>query len=95
MFGAEAFAPHFAAYARSIAGGVPAVPHAHLPGWLSGNLPALETNHAHRTLNRTVAVAMLDSVLDDESPWEDCGALNLWDASADASFADHLDSSVR
>jgi len=52
----------------------------------------LETHNAHRTLNRTVAVAMLDSFLDDESPWRDCVALNLWDASADASFADHLDS---
>ena len=92
VFGAEEFAPHFATYAHSIAGSVPAVSRAHLPGWLSGNLPALETHHVDRTLNRTVAVAMLDSFLDDESLWRDCVALNSWDASADASFADHLDS---
>lgn len=90
--GAEEFAPHFAAYARLIAGSVPTVPRASLPGWLSGNLPALEEDHANRNMNRTVAVAMLDSFLEDESLWRDCVALNRWDASADASFADHLDS---
>lgn len=92
VIGAEEFAPHFATYARSIADSVPAVPRAGLPAWLSGNLAALETHHVDRTLNRTAAVAMLDNFLDDESLWRDCVALNLWDASADASFADHLDS---
>ena len=92
VIGAEEFAPHFATYARSIADSVPAVPRAHLPAWLSGNLPALETHHVDRTLNRTVAVAMLDVFLEDEALWPDCGELNLWDASADASFTDHLDS---
>ena len=92
VFGAAEFAPHFAAYAHSIAGGVPVVSRANLPAWLSGNLPALEGHDAHRDLNRTVAVAMLDSFLEDESLWRDCAALNRWDARADASFADHLDS---
>ena len=92
VFGAAEFAPHFAAYAHSIAGSVPAVPRADLPAWLSRNLPALEEHHAHRDLNRTAAVAMLDSFLEDESLWRDCGALNRWDARVDPSFADHLDS---
>ena len=92
VFGAEEFAPHFATYAHSIAGSVPAVPRANLPAWLSRHIPALETHHAHRSLNRTAAVAMLDSFLEDESLWRDCAALNRWDASADSSFADHLDS---
>lgn len=92
VFGAAEFAPHFAAYAHSIAGSVPAVPRVNLPAWLSGNLPALEGHHAHRELNRTAAVAMLDSFLEDESLWRDCEALNRWDARGDASFADHLDS---
>lgn len=95
VLGAAEFAPHFATYADKVAGCASPVPPAELPRWLSEHLPALEADCADRDLNRVVAVALLDSFLKDPLPWRDCGMLNRWDASADPTFADHLDSWAR
>ena len=86
------FAPHFGTYAEDLAGADRAAVPADLPAWLDGHIAALETNPHNRELNRIVAMALLDRFLEDPSLWRDCGCLNGWNAGADRSFADHLDS---
>ena len=86
------FAPHFGTYAEDLAGADRATAPADLPAWLDGHIATLETNPYDRVLNRIVAIALLDRFLEDPSLWRDCGCLNGWNAGADRSFADHLDS---
>ena len=89
---AVAFAPHFGTYAKDVAKVDFASDRADLPAWLPKHLDLLEADRYNRKRNRIVAVAFLDRFLDDPSLWRDCGWLNCWNASADRSFADHLDS---
>lgn len=92
VLGARDFAPYFRTYADEVAKRAPPLPPDGLPAWLREKLPALEENPAARDLNLTAATAMLNSFLKDGSLWRDCGSLNLWDATLDHSFADHLES---
>lgn len=92
VLGAEEFAPHFATYAEEVALSACPARRPELPVWFSKNIHELEERRVDRDLNRIVAVALLDSFLADRSLWRDCGSLNLWDAAADRTFADHLDS---
>ena len=92
VLGAREFAPHFATYAKEVERRVHPASSVDLPTWLSENVRHLEERSIDRDLNRVVAVALLDDFLADKSLWRDCGLLNLWNATADRTFADHVDS---
>jgi hypothetical protein len=92
VLGAREFAPQFKAYAKRVEGRAEPVPCAGLPVWLSDNIRCLEESSINRDLNHVVAAAPLDDYLADHSLWRDCGFLNRWNAKADRTFADHIDS---
>ncbi len=92
VLGAQRFAPHFATYADEVAHSAHPVSRADLPAWISKNIRHLEERGTDRDLNRVVAIALLDDFLTDTSLWRDCGFLNLWNATADHTFPDHIDS---
>ena len=88
--GAAEFAPHHRTYANKVAEGYDR-PVA-LPEWLTENVEAMQSNPCNRGFNGVVAVALLDGFLEDPSSWPECAWLNRWDAKADETFHDHLDS---
>ena len=92
IYGASEFAPNHAIYAEGIEEQYRASPGTALPGWLVANIGTLETDPSRRDLNGVVAVALLDSFRCDPTLWRDCLALNRWDASADTTFSDYLES---
>ena len=91
---AAEFAPHFRAYADDVGNDIGNVKtdRRDLPQWLTKHIDTLEANPFNRELNRTLAVAPLDRFLEDPSLWRDCGWLDHWDPSANATFRDYLDS---
>lgn len=91
---AAEFAPHFRAYADDVGNDIGNVKtdRRDLPQWLTKHIDTLEANPFNRELNRTLAVALLDRFLEDPSLWRDCGWLDHWDPSANATFRDYLDS---
>ena len=80
---AEAFAPNFKTYADEIA-----QRHEH-PG--DGGLRAWLAGNPDHELNGTLAVALLGRFLEDPSLWRDCGRLNCWDVTANATFESYLE----
>lgn len=88
--GAAEFAPHHRTYAKKVAEGYDR-PVA-LPEWLAENVEAMQMNPCNRDLNGVVALALLDGFLEEPSLWPECAWLNRWDAKADETFHDHLDS---
>lgn len=91
---AAEFAPHFRTYADDVGNDIGNVKtdRRDLPQWLTKHIDTLEANPFNRELNRILAVAPLDRFLEDPSLWRDCGWLDHWDPSANATFRDYLDS---
>ena len=88
--GAAEFALHHRTYAEKVAEGYDR-PVA-LAEWLAGNAEALQADPCNRALNGVAALALLDGFLEEPSLWLECAWLNRWDANADETFHDHLDS---
>ena len=62
------------------------------PAVLRASLPGAAADPSRHDLNGVVARALLDRFLEYPSPWSECAWLNRWDARADDTFRDHLDS---
>lgn len=89
---ASDFAPSHAAYSERIESKYPGPDDGDYARWLTENIDALEADPIKRDLNGVVAVALLNQFRNDPVLWRDCGALNLWDPTSDATFSDYLDS---
>ena len=89
---ASDFAPNHRKYAKDIETKYTTSPGRDLSDWLAKNIQTLEKCPLRRELNGVVAVALLDRFRDEPSLWRDCGWLNYWDPSADATFFDYLES---
>ncbi len=87
---ATRFAPELVKYAEYVAArySAPDAP----PQWLADNSATLEAAGCARALTGAVAVLLLRAFLDHPALWRDCARLNLWDAAANRTFADYLDS---
>ena len=88
--GAAGFAPNHRTYAEKTAQRYERP--ADLPAWLGENVETLQADPARHDLNGVVALALLTRFLEDPSLWSECAWLNRWDARADETFRDHLDS---
>ena len=89
---ARDFAPNHRAYAEEIQDKYGGVLNNRLRDWLAMNIDLMEADPCKRDLNGVVAVSLLRRFRRDPSLWRDCGSLNRWDPSVDATFADYLDS---